>query len=204
VRVKLSHSCRRLLHGTVKKTALERPPSTTLRFKFFFHACWQVGVAVVAAPPAKTPNRPPPRITMLTSNYVGVRESKKILEQPHNFLGKPNVFVGVNSFHTACTTSGQKREIFRSRRAHHRDGGGLLGATAGTGLLFVHGIMALLDWAEGEGEDIARAMGQDRVSAEGHRTSSESSARTELLASGGAPISPKARLVATERPQLAP
>ena len=29
VRVKLSHSCRRLLHGTVEKTTLERPPSTT-------------------------------------------------------------------------------------------------------------------------------------------------------------------------------
>jgi hypothetical protein len=203
VRVKLSHSCRRLLHGTVKKTALERPPSTTLRFKFFFHACWQVGVAVVAAPPAKTPNRPPPRITMLTSNYVGVRESKKILEQPHNFLGKPNVFVGVNSFHTACTTSGQKREIFRSRRAHHRDGGGLLGATAGTGLLFAHGIIALRDWAEGEGKDIARAMGQ----AESAPRATERRAKAPLepnFPSGGATISQKARLVATERPQLAP
>jgi hypothetical protein len=203
VRVKLSHSCRRLLHGTVKKTALERPPSTTLRFKFFFHACWQVGVAVVAAPPAKTPNRPPPRITMLTSNYVGVRESKKILEQPHNFLGKPNVFVGVNSFHTACTTSGQKREIFRRRRAHHRDGGGLLGATAGTGLLFVHGIMALLDWAEGAGEDSARAMGR----IESAPRATERRAKAPLkpnFSRRGAPISPRVRAVAAGRQQLAP
>ena len=40
-----------------------------------------------------------------------------VIQQPHHFLGKPDVFFGINGLHPACAAGGDEGEVFRSRRA---------------------------------------------------------------------------------------
>lgn len=44
-----------------------------------------------------------------------------IVEQPHHFLGEPDIFIGINGLDTVLPTGRHKRQIFRRRRANQGD-----------------------------------------------------------------------------------
>ena len=62
-----------------------------------------------------------------------------IIQLPHQLLGKPNIFIGVNRFHAPFAAGGDKSEVFRCGRANRRDLRVFLVRPPGAGLLLLIG-----------------------------------------------------------------
>ena len=64
-----------------------------------------------------------------------------VVKHSHHLLTEPDVFIHVNGLDAALAAGRDKGEVFRRRRSDEGDFGLLLGATAGRGFLFAHGML---------------------------------------------------------------